>query len=62
LTLNYGTLEGGHQTRTSLEQSPQFNWAWGNLHNLIGGSQELSLMHHKAWEYLDNFKGPQEIN
>jgi hypothetical protein len=36
--------------------------AWGNLHNLIGGSQELSLMHHKAWEYLDNFKGPQEIN
>jgi hypothetical protein len=36
--------------------------AWGNLHNLIGGSQELLLRHHKAWEDLHNLiGGPQEI-
>jgi hypothetical protein len=26
--------------------------AWSHLHNLIGGSQESSLRHHKAWEDL----------
>src|SRR5664279_5645045 len=25
-TNHYGTLEGGHQTRTRLGQSPQLNW------------------------------------
>jgi len=25
-TIHYGTLEGGHRTRTSLGQSPQLNW------------------------------------
>jgi hypothetical protein len=36
--------------------------AWGNLHNLIGGSQELPLRHHKAWEDLYNLIGdPQEL-
>jgi hypothetical protein len=28
--------------------------AWGNLHNLIGGSQESPLRHHKAWEDFHN--------
>jgi hypothetical protein len=28
---HYGTLKGGHRTRK----------AWGKLHNLIGGSQEI---------------------
>jgi hypothetical protein len=41
---HYGTLEGGHQTRTSLGQSPQLNW----------GSQKLPLRHHKDWEDLHN--------
>jgi hypothetical protein len=37
--------------------------AWGNLHNLIGGSQESPLRHHKAWEDLHNLiGGPQEIH
>jgi hypothetical protein len=36
--------------------------AWGNLHNLIKGSQELPPRHHKAWEDLHNLiGGPQEI-
>src|SRR5664279_2234277 len=25
-TVHYGTLEGGHRTRTRLGQSPQLNW------------------------------------
>jgi hypothetical protein len=28
--------------------------AWGNLHNLIGGSQETPRRHHKSWEDLHN--------
>jgi hypothetical protein len=36
--------------------------AWGNLHNLIGRSQESPLRHLKAWEDLHNLiRGPQEI-
>jgi hypothetical protein len=36
--------------------------AWENLHNLIGGSQESPLRHHKDWEDLHNLiGGPQEI-
>jgi hypothetical protein len=51
-TIHYGTLEGGHRTRTSLGQSPQLNWRLpriatkapqrlGNLHNLIGGPKYM---------------------
>jgi hypothetical protein len=51
-TIHYGTLEGGHRTRTSLGQSPQLNCRLpriatkapqrlGNLHNLIGGPKYM---------------------
>jgi hypothetical protein len=33
----------------------------GNLHNLIGGSQESPLRHHKAWEVLHNLIGVPQV-
>ena len=55
-TNHYGTLEGGHQTRTRMRHTPQLNWrlspnsrgsqshknhkVGARLHNLIGGSQQ----------------------
>jgi hypothetical protein len=37
--------------------------AWGNLHNLVGGSKESPLRNHKAWEDIHNLiGGPQEIH
>jgi hypothetical protein len=54
-TNHYGTLEGGHRTRTRMRHTPQLNWrlspnsrgsqshknhkVGARLHNLIGGSQ-----------------------
>ena len=54
-TIHYGTLEGGHRTRTMMRHTPQLNWrlspnshgsqshknhkVGARLHNLIGGSQ-----------------------
>ena len=55
-TIHYGTLEGGHRTRTRMRHTPQLNWrlspeshgsqshkthkVGARLHNLIGGSQQ----------------------
>ena len=54
-TNHYGTLKGGHRTRTRMRHTPQLNWrlspnsrgsqshknhkVGARLHNLIGGSQ-----------------------
>jgi hypothetical protein len=52
---HYGTLEGGHRTRTKLgaisttqleapKKSPlRHHKAWEDLHNLIGGPQEITM-------------------
>jgi hypothetical protein len=52
---HYGTLEGGHRTRTKLRKisitqlevpnksSLRHYKAWKDLHNLIGGLQEISI-------------------
>jgi hypothetical protein len=51
---HYGTLEGGHRTRTKLgaisttqlealkKSSLRHHKAWEDLHNLIGGPQEIT--------------------
>jgi hypothetical protein len=51
---HYGTLQDGHQTRTNLgaisitqleapKKSPlRYHKAWEDLHNLIGGPQEIT--------------------
>ena len=55
-TNHYGTLKGGHRTRTRMRHTPQLNWrlspnshssqrhknhkVGARLHNLIGGSQQ----------------------
>ena len=55
VTIHYGTLEGGHRTRTRMRHTPQLNWrlspesrgsqshknhkAGARLHNSIGGSR-----------------------
>jgi hypothetical protein len=39
---HYGTLEGGHQTRTSLGQSPQLNWRFPRIASEAPQSLERS--------------------
>jgi hypothetical protein len=48
---HYGTLEGGHRTRTSLGQSPQLNW------RLL----RIALRHHKAWKDPYNLIGGPQV-
>jgi hypothetical protein len=50
---HYGTLEGGHQTRTKLGEISTTQ---------LEAPKKSPLRHHKAWEYLHNLiRGPQEI-
>jgi hypothetical protein len=50
---HYGTLEGGHRTRTKLGAISTTQ---------LEAPKKLPLRHHKAWEDLHNLiGGPQEI-
>jgi hypothetical protein len=67
-SIYYGTLEGGHQTRTGLGQSSQVNLRllsniqsykdWGNLHNLIESSQKSPQGIKKPLSRV-GFQGPK---
>jgi hypothetical protein len=58
VVIHYGTLEGGHWTRTSLGQSPQLNWRLSRIatmapksHKAIYGSKDPRVTSSQTFTY-----------